>query len=154
MRYLEDLKKIDWRALGDEELELSELVGKYIESKDGRALDLIFWEHILPDSEYLTQATSYVVEFLIPLLEDEERGDEAAIIWNLTRDLPGRKGAQNFYYGPDRDAAEWSFLTLQAVAEGSMRLSESSEAAPTFAFRSLSFLHVFQNVQATTYLAS
>jgi hypothetical protein len=118
MRYLEDLEKIDWRALGDEDLELPELVGAYIESKDGRALDLIFWEHILPDSEYLTQATSYVVEFFIPLLEEEERGDEAAIIWNLAQTCWAAMESRNFHYGPDCDAAEWSFLTLQAVAEG------------------------------------
>jgi hypothetical protein len=70
--------------LGDEDLEFPALISDYIEARDGQALDRI-WEHILPDGEYLTEATSYVVEFFLPMRQEEEHGVEADIIRNLAQ---------------------------------------------------------------------
>lgn len=117
MRYLEDLEKIDWSALGDEELELPGLIRDYIESKDGQALEFI-WEEVFPDGDYLTEATSYVLEFFIPLLQEEGYRDEASIIRNLAQVCWAAMESRNLYYNPDCDPAEWSFLSLLAVQEG------------------------------------
>src|SRR5579862_8729100 len=82
MRSLKESKAIDWAAMGAEDL--PELIRLYIEDQDSRALGSI-WQEILPDWHFLTEATSRVVEFLIPLLQDEERGHEAFFLRSLAQ---------------------------------------------------------------------
>jgi hypothetical protein len=119
MRHLQGLEEIDWNALGDPEL--PDLIRDFIEGRSAEEQKFLLeqiWDTIVPDRHYLTETTSYVVEFLVPLLQDEKRGDESLIVVYLAQACWAAMESLELYHDPDFDAAQWRSATLQAVEEG------------------------------------
>jgi len=121
MRYLKDLKLVDWRRLGDEYLEVPALIRQYIGSPNSEeriALVAELLENVLPDY-YLTEATSCVAEFMIPLLlGNEKQGDQGLILAGLADACRSALEHGEVYYPRGSDPLGWSIATLQAIEEG------------------------------------
>jgi hypothetical protein len=88
MRYLKDLDHIDWAGIqshnGPAE-HFPDLIRQYIESCDEE--DRIeaseeLWTDAMSDG-FLSEAVPYLAEFMVPLLNEDDRSDRAIILMNL-----------------------------------------------------------------------